>query len=135
MYSRNLICSCYVNIKSHSDFNAHVFNSLALIAFSLPQRLTSQNKLTRRPPSHRKFNLNYQPAKPFNFISNMSIFYHEEAPNSSKGCKFLASALKDAFSSCHNFGEQLSNSSPEEDYPDSDSEDEQEVITNYKVSA
>ncbi|KAK9270890.1 hypothetical protein L1049_026476 [Liquidambar formosana] len=57
----------------------------------------------------------------------MSIFYHEEPPNPSKRCRCLASALKDAFSNCHKFGGRLS-SSPEEKYPASDSDDEQDEV-------
>ncbi|KAL5558890.1 hypothetical protein UlMin_035101 [Ulmus minor] len=55
------------------------------------------------------------------------MFYHEEPTNHSKKCKFLAACLKDAFSNCHNFG-RLSPSNPEEDYPASDFDDEEEVV-------
>ncbi|XP_065881187.1 uncharacterized protein [Euphorbia lathyris] len=57
----------------------------------------------------------------------MGVFYQEELPNSSKKCKFLKSTLKDAFSSCRSC-RQVSTSSPEEEKPTSDFDDEQEVI-------
>ncbi|EXB50016.1 hypothetical protein L484_003373 [Morus notabilis] len=59
----------------------------------------------------------------------MTIFYHEEEPtNPSKRCKFLAACLKDAFSNCHDFGGCLSTSNPDEEYPTSDFDEEQEVV-------
>lgn len=60
----------------------------------------------------------------------MTVFYHEEEPtNPSKRCKFLAACLKDAFSNCHDFGGCLTTSNPDEEYPTSDFDEEQEVLT------
>ncbi|GMN35215.1 hypothetical protein TIFTF001_005143 [Ficus carica] len=59
----------------------------------------------------------------------MTVSYHqEEAPNPSKRCKFLAACLKDPFSNCHAFGTRLSASIPDEEYPTSDFDDEQDVV-------
>ncbi|GLT57884.1 hypothetical protein SLA2020_308220 [Shorea laevis] len=59
----------------------------------------------------------------------MGAFYHEEQRRHPKRCKFLATALKDAFSNWHSFhGRQLSISGPEEESPVSDIDDEEEVV-------
>ncbi|CAK7347575.1 unnamed protein product [Dovyalis caffra] len=58
----------------------------------------------------------------------MGVFHHEEPPNPSKKCKFLAATLKDVFSNCNACGGRISTSSPEEEYPTTDVDDEQEVI-------
>ena len=62
-------------------------------------------------------------------LLNMGVFHHEEAPNPSKKCKFLAATLKDVFSNCSTCGGRISTSSPEEEYPTADVDDEQEVLT------
>lgn len=59
----------------------------------------------------------------------MGVFHHEEAPNPSKKCKFLAATLKDVFPNCSTCGGRISTSSPEEEYPTADVDDEQEVLT------
>ncbi|XP_030537906.2 uncharacterized protein LOC115746325 isoform X1 [Rhodamnia argentea] len=62
-------------------------------------------------------------------LPNMGVFYHEEEPpNPSKRCKCLSAALKEAFSQCHTFDRQLSRSTPKEEHPMSDSDDEQEEV-------
>ncbi|KAG6786529.1 hypothetical protein POTOM_008135 [Populus tomentosa] len=58
----------------------------------------------------------------------MGVFHHGEAPNPSKKCKFLAATLKDVFPNCSTCGGRISTSSPEEEYPTADVDDEQEVI-------
>ncbi|GAB4852111.1 hypothetical protein Ancab_016301 [Ancistrocladus abbreviatus] len=58
----------------------------------------------------------------------MTIFYHQQQRTSSNRCRFLTSALKDAFSNCHTCKPRQSFSAPEEDTPISDLDDEQEVI-------
>ncbi|KAL9385897.1 hypothetical protein Peur_022907 [Populus x canadensis] len=58
----------------------------------------------------------------------MSVFYHEEPPNHSKKCKFLAATLKDVFSNCSACGGQISTPGPEEEYPTTDVDDDQEII-------
>ena len=58
----------------------------------------------------------------------MGVFYHEDPPNPSKKCKFLAATLKDAFANCRTC-RRLSISSPEEEHPASDIDDQQEVLT------
>ncbi|EEF52435.1 uncharacterized protein LOC8278901 [Ricinus communis] len=57
----------------------------------------------------------------------MGVFHHEDPPTPPKKCKFLAAALKDAFSNCSTC-RRLSISSPEEEHPTSDIDDEQELI-------
>ncbi|KAL2457457.1 hypothetical protein Fot_56271 [Forsythia ovata] len=64
----------------------------------------------------------------------MSFFHHEEPPNPSKRCKFLASVLKDAFAS---FRTRISTSNPqeeEEEEPDGDYNDEEEVFVSAIIS-
>ncbi|KAJ6337848.1 hypothetical protein OIU76_007515 [Salix suchowensis] len=58
----------------------------------------------------------------------MGVFHHEEAPNPSKKCKFLAATLKDVFSNCDACCGWISSSGPDEDYPITDVVDESEVI-------
>jgi hypothetical protein len=62
-------------------------------------------------------------------FAKMSVFYHEEPPNHSKKCKFLAATLKDVFSNCSACGGQISTPGPEEEYPTTDVDDDQEVLT------
>lgn len=59
----------------------------------------------------------------------MGVFYQEDPPNPSRKC-FLAGALKDAFCNCHTFSKPLPNSNNEDEYPTSDFDDEEEVLTN-----
>ncbi|KAK8624324.1 hypothetical protein V6N13_065671 [Hibiscus sabdariffa] len=61
-------------------------------------------------------------------FSNMGVFYQEEQPHQSKRCKFLATVLKEAFSNCHTFNGQRSDSCPEEEYSTSAIVDESEVV-------
>ncbi|KAK8489377.1 hypothetical protein V6N11_082707 [Hibiscus sabdariffa] len=61
-------------------------------------------------------------------FSNMGVFYQEEQPHQSKRCKFLATVLKEAFSNCHTFNGQRSDSCPEEEYSASAIVDESEVV-------
>lgn len=61
-------------------------------------------------------------------FSNMGVFYHEEQSNPSRKCKFFTATLKDAFSNCRTC-RRVSVSSPELEYPASDLDDEQEVLT------
>ncbi|XP_075087133.1 uncharacterized protein LOC107830574 isoform X1 [Nicotiana tabacum] len=60
----------------------------------------------------------------------MGFSFNQDYPNTSKRFKFLASTLKDAFSNCHSF-RKSSHSTPEEDDPicDYDNEDEQVFIS------
>ncbi|KAJ0087407.1 hypothetical protein Patl1_08993 [Pistacia atlantica] len=58
----------------------------------------------------------------------MSAFYHEEPPQDSKRCKFLAMVLKNVFSNCHNGNGRFPPSSPEEEYQTTDFDHEQEVV-------
>ncbi|PSR99755.1 Glucose-induced degradation protein like [Actinidia chinensis var. chinensis] len=55
----------------------------------------------------------------------MSFFYHEEPPNPTKGCKFLTSTLKDAFSNCRGRSSLLNT---EEEDSENDTDNEQEVV-------
>ncbi|KAJ6404859.1 hypothetical protein OIU84_012935 [Salix udensis] len=58
----------------------------------------------------------------------MGVFHHEEAPNPSKKCKFLAATLKDVFSNCDACCGWISSSGPDEEYPTTGVVDESEVI-------
>ncbi|XP_010269123.1 PREDICTED: uncharacterized protein LOC104605883 [Nelumbo nucifera] len=61
----------------------------------------------------------------------MIFLAHEESKNTSKRCRFIASALKDALSHCHTLHGRSSSSSLEEEedeYPSGDIDEEQEVI-------
>lgn len=60
------------------------------------------------------------------------MFYNEDPPNPSERCKYLAAALKEAFSHCHAFGGKLSSASPdEEQHPTNGFDDEEEVPTDH----
>ncbi|KAF8405056.1 hypothetical protein HHK36_009953 [Tetracentron sinense] len=58
----------------------------------------------------------------------MSVFAHEEPKPPSKPCKFLPSALKEAFAHCQACRGQMSSPIPEVEYSASDNDDEQEVV-------
>ncbi|GMI96744.1 hypothetical protein like AT1G47410 [Hibiscus trionum] len=58
----------------------------------------------------------------------MSVFYQEERSHHSKRCMFLASLLKEAFSSCHSFNGRPSISGHYDENSMSDIEDESEVV-------
>lgn len=60
----------------------------------------------------------------------MGVFYQEDPPNPSRK-SLLAAALKDAFCNCHNFSRQIPNSNTEDEYPTSDFDDEEEVLTSF----
>ncbi|XP_071731447.1 uncharacterized protein [Rutidosis leptorrhynchoides] len=60
----------------------------------------------------------------------MSLFHHEEPPNTSKGCKFL----KDALAICHTFCSKISSFEREDDDDVSDYDDEQEVYVSAVLS-
>ncbi|XP_022768803.1 uncharacterized protein LOC111312627 [Durio zibethinus] len=69
-------------------------------------------------------------------FSNMGVFYQEEQPRQSKRWKFLNTVLKEAFSNCHTFNGELSNSGPEEEYSTSDIDDEsEEVVSEIRSQA
>ncbi|XP_028802939.1 uncharacterized protein LOC114758086 isoform X2 [Neltuma alba] len=60
----------------------------------------------------------------------MGVFYHEDAPNHTtpRRYKCLAATLKEAFSHCRTFRGRLSTASLDEEFPNSDFDDEQEVV-------
>ncbi|MCD7467702.1 hypothetical protein HAX54_005267 [Datura stramonium] len=57
----------------------------------------------------------------------MGFSPNQESPNHSKRFKFLVSTLKDAFANCHSFRKR-SHSSPEDDDPICDYDDEEEQV-------
>lgn len=59
----------------------------------------------------------------------MGVFYQEDPPNPSRKC-FLAGVLKDAFCNCHTFRKPLPKFNDEDEYPTSDFDDTEEVLTN-----
>lgn len=63
----------------------------------------------------------------------MGVFYHEEPPNHSKRCKYLATTLKEVFFHCQTFRRRLSFSSLEEEYSISDFDEEQEVYIHFTI--
>ncbi|RDX76069.1 hypothetical protein CR513_43975, partial [Mucuna pruriens] len=56
------------------------------------------------------------------------VFYHEEPPNHTKRCKFLADTLKEVFSHCQTFSRRLSTASLEEECPIIDDVDEEQEV-------
>ncbi|KAM6578554.1 hypothetical protein CsatB_030391 [Cannabis sativa] len=64
----------------------------------------------------------------FSSLNKMTVLCHEEHSNPSKGCKFLAACLKEAFSNCHNFRGRISTLGQDEEYPTSDFDDEEEEV-------
>ncbi|KAK4429019.1 hypothetical protein Salat_1201900 [Sesamum alatum] len=64
----------------------------------------------------------------------MTVFYQEEPPNTSKKCKFLASALKDAFAKCHSSRGNVSVSSPEPEEVATGFDEEEEVFVSEIIS-
>lgn len=60
----------------------------------------------------------------------MGVFYHEEPPNhtATKRYKCLAATLKEAFSHCRTSRGRLSTASLDEECPNSDFDEEQEVV-------
>ncbi|KAK7383118.1 hypothetical protein VNO78_28787 [Psophocarpus tetragonolobus] len=57
------------------------------------------------------------------------VFHHDEPPNHSKGCKFLAGTLKEVFFHCQTFSRKLSTASLEEECPIIEDVDEVVVST------
>ncbi|KAI4316721.1 hypothetical protein L6164_024674 [Bauhinia variegata] len=65
----------------------------------------------------------------------MGVFHHEEPPNDPKRCTCLAANLKEIFAHCRTFGGRLSTASLEEDYPISDFDEEQQVVSAVRSRA
>lgn len=56
------------------------------------------------------------------------VFYHEESPNHTKRCNFLAETLREVFSYCQTFSRRLSTASLEEECPIIDDVDEEQEV-------
>lgn len=56
------------------------------------------------------------------------VFYHEESPNHTKRCKFLAETLREVFSYCQTFSRRLSTASLGEECPIIDDVDEEQEV-------